>query len=92
MWQRRPDLQQQSEMMASRDSLASALGRPVRHFCYPVRGPEEFNEASVAAARNAGFATATTTIRGLNHQSADSFRLNRLGLEPDQDPLFLPSY
>lgn len=80
--------EQQNEMMASRDALASALGLPVRHFCYPVGGPEEFNDASVVAARNAGFATATTTIRGLNHQSADPFRLNRLGVEPDQDPLY----
>lgn len=79
---------QQLEMVASRDALAGVLGRPVRHFCYPVGGLEEFNNESVAAARASGFATATTTLRGLNVRSADPFRLYRLGVEPDQDPLY----
>jgi len=82
------EAEQQKEMAASRDELAGVLGRPVRHFCYPVGGLDEFNSASVAAAKNTGFATATTTVRGLNDRSSDPFQLNRLGVEPDQDPLY----
>lgn len=85
---RLPGPRQEDEMSVSRRKLEAAIGSPVRHFCYPVGGPDEFNSDSVAAARRVGFATATTTLRGLNGSDADPFQLCRLGVEPDQDPLY----
>jgi peptidoglycan/xylan/chitin deacetylase (PgdA/CDA1 family) len=79
---------QRDEMSASRDALAAAIGVPVWQFCFPVGGPDEFDHRSIAAAKACGFATATTTIRGLNPREQDPLRLSRLGVDPDQDLLY----
>jgi peptidoglycan/xylan/chitin deacetylase (PgdA/CDA1 family) len=55
------------EMAASVARLEAELGRPVRHFSYPFgdvcsAGPREFD-----VAREMGFLTAVTTIKGLVH-------------------------
>ncbi|WP_439575302.1 polysaccharide deacetylase family protein [Phreatobacter sp.] len=60
-----PDDVARQEMLTSREVIEARLGRPIRHFAYPVgdstsAGPREF-----ALARELGFATAVTTRPGL---------------------------
>jgi peptidoglycan/xylan/chitin deacetylase (PgdA/CDA1 family) len=45
--------------------MAARLGRPVRHFAYPVGTPEAAGERDFALVAAAGFATAVTTRPGM---------------------------
>lgn len=63
------------QIAASKQELEQRLECEVRHFCYPYGsfGPEH-----CAMAKEAGYATATTTRRGRNHEGADPFTLRRI--------------
>lgn len=50
-----------SEMLLSKEELEMALQKPVTHFCYPYGA---YSAEHVALARQAGFASVTTTQRG----------------------------
>jgi peptidoglycan/xylan/chitin deacetylase (PgdA/CDA1 family) len=76
------------EIVESRDRIAQELGEPVRHFCYPNGQPEDWNENTVKAVSSAGFATASTTVKGLNRRVESPYRLQRLSV----DPTFSPHY
>jgi len=61
-----PDLDfsmQAAEISNSRQSLEAIVTQinGVRHFCYPYGG---FNQTSIECVKDAGYATATTTVRG----------------------------
>ena len=63
------------EIAGSRRELEQALGCEVRHFCYPYG---QFGPEHAALAREAGYATATTTHRGRVHQGEDPYTLRRI--------------
>jgi len=63
------------EVEGSKKSLEDALGREVRHFCYPFGA---YNETVVEAVRSAGYVTACTTKKGAAEVGADALRLPRL--------------
>ena len=52
---------QRRELRDSKAALEDLLGSPVRHLCYPFGS---FDLAAVRAAREAGYASATTCLRG----------------------------
>ena len=52
------------EIERSRAIIAERIGRPVRHFAYPVGDPTSAGPREFAIAREAGFATAVTTRPG----------------------------
>lgn len=52
------------EVIGSRRVLEARLGRPVRHFAYPVGDPGSAGPREFALAREAGYATAVTTRPG----------------------------
>ncbi len=52
------------EIAGSRAVLEERLGRPVRHFAYPVGDPTSAGPREFRLAREAGFATAVTTRPG----------------------------
>lgn len=54
----------QREIAASRERIASELGREIRHLSYPVGDPTSAGQREFALARNLGFATAVTTRPG----------------------------
>lgn len=66
-----------SEIAGSRDDLEQALGEPPRHFAYPNGGVADFGERDVRLVREAGFATAVTTVEGVNRRGVDRHRLHR---------------
>lgn len=65
-----------AEITQSRDAIADAVA-PARHFAYPNGHAQDFGERDVALVRAAGFATAVTTIEGVNRRGADPYRLRR---------------
>ena len=68
--------------------IEEELRSPVRHFCYPNGRREDYGFAAIEAVREAGYETAVTTEPGLVKRGADPFQLNRLGVEPDDPPLY----
>jgi peptidoglycan/xylan/chitin deacetylase (PgdA/CDA1 family) len=64
-----------AEVADSRKQIEDALGRPVRHFAYPYG---HHDDRVVDAVREAGYATACTTLKGAVREGADRFRLPRL--------------
>ncbi len=53
------------EMRRSRERIEDRLGRPVRHFAYPVGDPTSAGPREFALARTLGFASAVTTRPGM---------------------------
>jgi peptidoglycan/xylan/chitin deacetylase (PgdA/CDA1 family) len=76
------------EISYSRDRLATELGAPVLHFCYPNGRDDDIGEDAVRVTRECGFQTAVTTTPGTNRMgNVDPWRLKRLGV-----PFDLPLY
>jgi peptidoglycan/xylan/chitin deacetylase (PgdA/CDA1 family) len=53
------------EMSRSKQRIEERLGRPVRHFAYPVGDPTSAGRREFALARELGFASAVTTRPGM---------------------------
>ena len=68
---------QASAVAVSKANLEAVTGGRVDHFAYPYGGYDAFDDASVAAVREAGFATACTTVPGSAGAAEDRFRLPR---------------
>lgn len=63
-----------AEISGGKQWLEEITGEPVRMFCYP-KGLHD--DASAAAAKNAGFLGArTTSLASIDHPSADPFRMS----------------
>ena len=54
-----------AEMLGSKERIEHVLGRPVRHFAYPVGDPTSAGQREFALARELGFASAVTTRPGM---------------------------
>lgn len=68
---------QRRTIESSKRSLEAQLDRPIQHFAYPFGGVDSFDERTVNIARDAGFATATTTLPGSVGRLPDPYRLRR---------------
>ncbi|HEY8567403.1 MAG TPA: polysaccharide deacetylase family protein [Beijerinckiaceae bacterium] len=64
MLAKHPEAAARDEIASSRRILAERLGRPIRHFAYPVGDPTSAGPRDFALAAEAGFATACTTRPG----------------------------
>ena len=67
-----------AEIVGSRDVLATALGRPVHHFCYPNGAQDE----TVVRAVRAAYRSAVTTEPGFVRAGDDPHRLARVAVTP----------
>lgn len=67
----------EEEIYGSKEIIENRLRLPVRHFAYPFGRRQDFNEATKQVVREAGFATAVTTVRGFNFPDEDRFELKR---------------
>lgn len=65
------------ETEESRACLEDAIGRPVRHFCYPYGSHDD---AAVAAVRNAGYVTGLITRRDRADRAAGAYEIPRQGI------------
>ena len=77
-----PPAEALDEMTRSRQTLEDLLGREVRHLAYP-NGPGvpcNFDPTTVSLAARAGFASASTSLRGVAGRGDDPFVLRRQGI------------
>jgi peptidoglycan/xylan/chitin deacetylase (PgdA/CDA1 family) len=63
------------EVTSSKKKLEDLFGVPVKHFSYPYG---DWNEAIGDLVRDAGFATACTTVAGVNHRDTSPWALKRI--------------
>ena len=63
------------QIAQSRRACEAFVGEPVEHFAYPFG---DYDGRSVAAARDAGYASACTTAPSIVRRGADPFRLPRI--------------
>lgn len=63
------------EIVTSKQELEQLLECEVRHFCYPFG---KFEKEHRSVAEEAGYASATTTRRGLIHDGDDPYTLRRI--------------
>ena len=68
-----------AEVAGSVQDLATALGRPIRSFCYPNGRPEDFDARAVAAVAAAGCTSATASTGMFVPPGADRYALPRFG-------------
>jgi len=78
-----------SEIAASRDTIAAAVGAPVVHFAYPNTGGAHryFDGATAGILRRLGFRSAVTSAPGLVRPGVSSFALPRIGVGPRLAPV-----
>lgn len=69
--------EQMREIVEGATLLSQMIDRPLRHFSYPYGSPVHFDEHSVRIVREAGFASAVTTIEGEARAETDLLRLPR---------------
>ena len=66
-----------AELQGSRSRLQEMLGVDARHFAFPFGQPSDCGERDFAFARQAGFASAATTVKGLVRPGANPFSIGR---------------
>jgi peptidoglycan/xylan/chitin deacetylase (PgdA/CDA1 family) len=72
------------EILGSKARLEEELQEPVREFCYPNGGADDFDSEITEMVRLAGFESAVTTELGWNFAGrSDPFRLRRVLVETD---------
>jgi peptidoglycan/xylan/chitin deacetylase (PgdA/CDA1 family) len=76
------------EIAYSKSRIEQELQVRVEHFAYPSGRAEEISAAAKEAVKEAGFATAVTTMRGQVGQGDDPLWLRRIGANPDVPPLW----
>lgn len=67
----------EEEIGGSKRTIEGRLQLPVRHFAYPFGRPFDIGDRAPAIVRQAGFATAATTIWGCNRPGDDPYSLKR---------------
>jgi peptidoglycan/xylan/chitin deacetylase (PgdA/CDA1 family) len=75
---------QRREIFDSAAHLSALLDRPVRTFAYPFGTPADYDSATVALVRGAGYAGACSNFPGLARAETDRFQLPRVPA-PDCD-------
>jgi len=66
------------EIKGAKQSIEESLGLPVRHFCYPNGKATDIDDSVVNGVRDAGFDSAVTCFWGLNSNSVEPLRIQRL--------------
>lgn len=73
----------QAEVLESKRLIENRLGIEVKHFAYPFGKVRDCGSDATGVLQQLGFASAMTTILGLNEPGADVYRLRRLVLNND---------
>jgi len=79
-----PKQQLEREILGSKKTVEDRLQLPVKHFAYPFGKHFDYGPIAKQVVQDAGFATAVTTVYGVNGPAEDRFELKRFCLrEPD---------
>jgi peptidoglycan/xylan/chitin deacetylase (PgdA/CDA1 family) len=71
------------EVEGSRRRIAEETGEPPLHFCYPNGQPADAGDRVIQAVRQCGFATAVSTVDGLNLDRLEPYYLERIPAGPE---------
>jgi peptidoglycan/xylan/chitin deacetylase (PgdA/CDA1 family) len=71
------------EVVAARDELADALGRPIRYFAFPFGQYESLSSEVFALARESGYEGVCSAYGGYNVPGDDPFHLQRIHVDND---------
>ena len=74
------------EVVAAKEELEAALGRPVRYFAFPYGLSANLNPAAFALAKEAGYAGVCSAYGGFNFPGDDPFHLQRIPVRRRHDP------
>jgi peptidoglycan/xylan/chitin deacetylase (PgdA/CDA1 family) len=74
---------QQDDLRAARAQLNARLQGEIDIVAYPNGGRRDFNDASVDAARAAGYRAAVTTVEGCNDSGTSLYELRRFVVYPE---------
>jgi peptidoglycan/xylan/chitin deacetylase (PgdA/CDA1 family) len=78
------------EIAGSRDAIEAQLQAPARHFAYPNGQPGDFDERSIAIVRKLGFASAVTTVAGVNDAGTPRYEwMRRQPWDPTGNAFFV---
>jgi peptidoglycan/xylan/chitin deacetylase (PgdA/CDA1 family) len=87
MLARLPVEEMEAEVLASKRTLDRELRNPAVLMSYPVGGDRAYNDAVIAATRNAGFQLACSYICGTNPEPSENrYSLYRLPVEANMGP------
>jgi peptidoglycan/xylan/chitin deacetylase (PgdA/CDA1 family) len=73
--------EQKAELSDSRERLQALSGQPVASLSYPFGKPVDFDDVTVAAAKEVGFTAAVVNDSGVVTADSDAFRLPRIYVE-----------
>jgi peptidoglycan/xylan/chitin deacetylase (PgdA/CDA1 family) len=76
--------EQRRDLAAARRQLEQRLGIPVRLLAYPNGRRSDYDQATIAAARAAGYDFALTTLEGWNRPTTPPYEVRRYLVEPDK--------
>jgi len=80
---------QQRDLRSSRQLLAARLNVPIRLLAYPNGGQQDFDATTIAAAAQAGYGAAVTTMDGFNDGTTPPFTIRRTVMYPERGPVDL---
>ena len=69
------------ELIAAKDEVQAAVGRPVRYFAFPFGRYEHLSPAAFETAKEAGYAAVCSAYGGYNFPGDDSFHLQRIPVD-----------
>ncbi len=76
--------QAEQEICDSRDQINASLPKPIKHFSYPNGQRQDFDREIKRLVQDAGFATAVTTVEGINTKTTDPFELKRFNVHEER--------
>ncbi len=79
-------VRQRADLAYSRGVLEATFQVPVRHLAYPNGKRADYDDTTIGAARQAGYAGAWTTHGGRNAATTPPFELRRYVVEPQRGP------
>lgn len=75
------------DLTTSRQQLEAQLGVPIDLLAYPNGTTLDYDSTTIAAARDAGYAFAVTTVRGWNRPRTPALEMRRFVLNPEDGAL-----
>lgn len=77
------------EIRQSKARIEQELGDRCLHFAFPFGSRGDYDDALIAAVREAGYATCVLNIHGYHHLDEDLFALKRITMLPSSNPATL---
>jgi peptidoglycan/xylan/chitin deacetylase (PgdA/CDA1 family) len=77
------------EIRQSKLRVEQELGDRCLHFAFPFGSRRDYNDALIAAVREAGYATCALNVHGYHHLGDDLFALKRIIMLPSSNPATL---